>query len=231
MPSCQPRSPQGAQCVELRLKPQLVPNQSQYEDEEEGDDGAAAQQTHRFVRGVAGATPQGLGVSSCGSSRSSKRAWSVPGSEDEEEGDDGAAAQQKHRFVGAWLEPRPRGIGVSSCGRSRSSKPQLEVSLRRRSVLTSSCLRLVEGGTDHRGGRAACLASSLRPHCSPRDLLPRWPAPFEAFKNRRDGVAWRGVPWRGVSLITAFFGSSRKKPSRVDRVYLSVPPLSTIKKS
>ena len=29
------------------------------EDEEEGDDGAAAQQTHRFVRGVAGATPQG----------------------------------------------------------------------------------------------------------------------------------------------------------------------------
>ena len=59
MPGCQPRSPQGAQCVELRLKPQLVPNQSQYEDEEEGDDGAAAQQTHRFVRGVAGATPQG----------------------------------------------------------------------------------------------------------------------------------------------------------------------------
>ena len=91
-------------------------------------------------------------------------------------------------LFGAWLEPRPRGLGVSSCGRSRSSKPQLEVSLRRRSVPTSSCLRLVEGGTDRRGGRAACLASSLRPHCSPRDLLPRWPAPFDAFKNSPDGV-------------------------------------------
>ena len=34
--------------------------------------------------------PRGLGVSSCGSSRSSKRAWPVPGSEDEEEVDDGA---------------------------------------------------------------------------------------------------------------------------------------------
>ena len=108
-------------------------------------------------------------------------------------------------LFGAWLEPRPRGLGVSSCGRSRSSKPQLEVSLRRRSVPTSSCLRLVEGGTARRGGRAACLASSLRPHCSPRDLLPRWPAPFEAFKNCHDGVAWRGVS------LTAFFGSSREK--------------------
>ena len=124
-------------------------------------------------------------------------------------------------LFGAWLEPRPRGLGVSSCGRSRSSKPQLEVSLRRRSVPTSSCLRLVEGGTDRRGGRAACLASSLRPHCSPRDLLPRWPAPFDAFKNRRDGV-----PWRDPSPL--FSGPAGKKPSRVDRVYLSVPPLSTI---
>ena len=127
-------------------------------------------------------------------------------------------------LFGAWLEPRPRGLGVSSCGRSRSSKPQLEVSLRRQSVPTSSCLRLVEGGTDRRGGRAACLASSLRPHCSPRDLLPRWPAPFEAFKNRRDGVACRAV----ACPSPLFSGPAGKKPSRVDRVYLSVPPLSTI---
>ena len=148
MPGCQPRSPQGAQCVELRLKPQLVANQS-----------------HHLIR--------------------TRRTRPRPD-----------ASGRRTALFGAWLEPRPRGLGVSSCGRSRSSKPQLEVSLRRRSVPTSSCLRLVEGGTDRRGGRAACLASSLRPHCSPRDLLPRWPAPFDAFKNRRDGVPWRGVPWR-----------------------------------
>ena len=105
-------TPQGARCVELRLKPQLKANLPRWsvpigrtrlcrgaadapvcsgrgwshapggsvcraaaeaaaqselaapvsahrEDEEEVDDGAAAQQTHRFVRGVAGATPQG----------------------------------------------------------------------------------------------------------------------------------------------------------------------------
>ena len=178
MPGCQPRSPQGAQCVELRLKPQLVANQSLhlirtrrtrprpdasgrrtalfgawleprprglgvsscgssrsskrawsvpgYEDEEEGDDGAAAQQTHRFVRGVAGATPQGLGVSSCGSSRSSKRAWSVPGYEDEEEGDDGAAAQQTHRFVRGVAGATPQG---DRCVELRQ-KPQLEAAAR-----------------------------------------------------------------------------------------------------
>ena len=169
--------------------------------------------------------PRGLGVSSCGSSRSSKRAWSVPGSEDEEEGDDGAAAQQTHRFVRGVAGAMPQG---ARCVELRQ-KPQLEVSLRRRSVPTSSCLRLVEGGTDRRGGRAACLASSLRPHCSPRDLLPRWPAPFEAFKNRRDGVPCRAVAWRGVACPSPLFsGPAGKKPSRVDRVYLSVPPLSTI---
>ena len=66
---CQPRSPQGARCVELRLKPQLKASlvSAHREDEEEGDDSAAAQLTHRIVRGVAGATPQGaLVVSSCG---------------------------------------------------------------------------------------------------------------------------------------------------------------------
>ena len=54
-------TPQGAGCVELRLKPQLKASlvSAHREDEEEGDDSAAAQLTHRFVRGVAGATPQG----------------------------------------------------------------------------------------------------------------------------------------------------------------------------
>ena len=38
-------------------------------------------------------------------------------------------------------------------------------------------------GAAGRGRRAARLASSLRPRCSPRELLPRWPAPFDAFKR------------------------------------------------
>ena len=52
--------------MELRLKPQLKANLPRWsvpigrsKDKEEGEDCAAAQQTHRFVRGVAGATPQG----------------------------------------------------------------------------------------------------------------------------------------------------------------------------
>ena len=36
-----------------------APVSAHREDEEEGDDSAAAQLTHQFVRGVAGATPQG----------------------------------------------------------------------------------------------------------------------------------------------------------------------------
>ena len=126
----------------------------------------------------------------------------------------------------AWLASHtPQGAQcvVSSCGRSHSSKPQLEVSLRRQSVPTSSCLRLVEGGTDRRGGRAACLASSLRPHCSPRELLPR-DGQLHLTPSKTGLTAWRAV--RCPSLL--FSGPAGKKPSRVDRVYLSVPPLSTI---
>ena len=76
--------------------------------------------------------PRGLGVSSCGWSRSTPLspthtatlsprlarprflvgAWLEP-----------RPASRYTGSFGAWLEPRPRGLGVSSCGWSRSSKP------------------------------------------------------------------------------------------------------------
>ena len=59
----EPRPREGVQCVELRLNP---PFSTQYttvtgpcEDEEDEATTKALHQAHRFVRGVAGATPQG----------------------------------------------------------------------------------------------------------------------------------------------------------------------------
>ena len=56
-------APGGSVCraaAEAAAQSELAaPVSAHREDEEEGDDSAAAQLTHQFVRGVAGATPQG----------------------------------------------------------------------------------------------------------------------------------------------------------------------------
>ena len=107
---------------------------------------------------------------------------------------------------------------AEAAARSRSSKRACDTGR----VPTSSCLRLVEGGTARRGGRAACLASSLRPRCSPHELLLRWPAPFKGLsriehqKNRPDVWRWRAVPCRVPHCF--FRVPAGKKLRRVDRV-------------
>ncbi len=74
------------------------------------------------------------------------------------------------------------------------------------SSLTLALHRLARALASHRFARLASLPLALASLGSPRSPqpspteLPWWPAPFNAFNNRRDGGGG------GVSL-TAFFGS------------------------
>ena len=139
------------------------------EDEEEGDDGAAAQQTHRFVRGVAGATPQGAGCVELRLKPQLKASLVSAHREDEEEGDDSAAAQLTHQFVRGVAGATPQG---ARCVELRL-KPQLGVAARSELASpTSSCLPTGRGRRC-RSWRSCRLPRRLVPPVPPEPLAAR----------------------------------------------------------